>query len=258
MKKTNRFFILTFVITWLLWLPSVINTNLQTMPGILLLLGMFAGFVPSSVGLVMLRQEHGPNLREYLTDKIKLNGYYHYLIFLLVFPIHGILTLLFTSSVDQGFVIENPIPYHFAPIVFLQILLIGGALGEEFGWRGYAQDKLVDRFGQIKGTLVLGLLWSLWHLPLFFMEGTVQSHLPMWQFLLQNTILAYFYTWLYNKTNGNLTLMILLHAVMNTSAAVFPYWQSEIGRYIGLAGLLMILVILSVKEKFSPSNRSTG
>lgn len=64
--------------------------------------------------------------------------------------------------------------------------------------------------------------------------------------MLQNTMIAFFYTWIYNKTKGNLILMILLHAILNTSSAVFPYWQSDQGRYIGFALLLLTLFVIKI------------
>jgi membrane protease YdiL (CAAX protease family) len=135
------------------------------------------------------------------------------------------------------------------------ILFVGGALGEEIGWRGYALDKLIASHGILVGTLILGLIWSFWHLPLFFIEGTVQSNLPIWQFMLQNTILAFFYTKLYLRTK-NISLMILLHAFMNTASAVFPYWTSDVGRYLGLVLLVIYLFsfdrILDLIEKKTP------
>jgi uncharacterized protein len=61
----------------------------------------------------------------------------------------------------------------------LGFALAAGAV-EEPGWRGLAQDGLAPRIGALSGALVLGVLWSLWHLPLYFIEGTYQHQLGAW------------------------------------------------------------------------------
>lgn len=248
-KKVIQFFIVTLLISWLLWLPTVIHSNVQKLPGILLLIGMFAGFAPSIIGLLFMKKEKGTDFKTTLKNKISKNFSIKYILLMLVFPLQAGFTLWLVKTLQSDFVVKNPISPAFYPIVFLQILFIGGALGEEFGWRGFAQEKLEASHGILLGTLILGLVWSLWHLPLFFMENTVQSHLPIYQFMLQNTLLAFFYTWFYHKTKGNMITMILLHAIMNTSSAIFPYWQSELGRFIGLGLLVITLIIMYYKDR---------
>ncbi len=248
-KHSIKFFSIVLIITWLLWLPTVIHSQWTEVPSFLLLFGMFASFTPSITGLIMLKKEKGSDFKSYFKTKFNFKFNKIWLLILLIFPLQGGLTLFMTRLADPDFVVQNPIPLAMFPLVFLQILFIGGALGEEFGWRGFVYDKLEAKHGIFLGTLILGLIWSLWHLPLFFMTGTVQSNLPIWQFMIQNTVLAYFYTWIYRKTDGNILLMILLHAVMNTSAAMFPYWQSNTGRYIGLALMLIMLAVIGLVDR---------
>ena len=163
------------------------------------------------------------------------------------------LSYLLTLGIVNDFSPENKMPWIMTPLVFLQILVIGGALGEEFGWRGFAQLKMEKITSHFNVSLLIGVIWSIWHLPLFFMDGTVQSNIPIWQFMLQNTLMAFFYTWLYHKTRGNLWLIIYLHAIANTASALFPYWQNNTGRYIGFAimliGCLMLYIIKPIDKK---------
>jgi membrane protease YdiL (CAAX protease family) len=63
------------------------------------------------------------------------------------------------------------------PGLLVLVLLIGGPLGEEPGWRGYALPILQRRFGPVTGALVLGLVWAVWHLPLRLIPGTPQAQL---------------------------------------------------------------------------------
>jgi membrane protease YdiL (CAAX protease family) len=95
------------------------------------------------------------------------------------------------------------------------------ALGEEVGWRGYALPALQARYGALVSSAILGVLWCLWHLPLFFNPDLHYSDLP---FLLQLAFqipAAILFTWVFNSTGGSVLLAILMHAVLNASSRLW-------------------------------------
>jgi membrane protease YdiL (CAAX protease family) len=107
-------------------------------------------------------------------------------------------------------------PWPFLPFIFLQQLLLGSAMGEEPGWRGYALPRLQARWTALASSLVLGVLWGLWHLPrLLAGDSPVASSLG-W-LLLGIIPWAVLYTWLYNGTGASLLLPLLLHAATSTT-----------------------------------------
>jgi len=246
MKRSNKFIITTLVITWLLWLPAVLNQHM-TVAEPFLFMSMFANMVPSVLGIVFLNKYHKGWHKKRLGLKI---NWLIALIMITYIPLQGLLSYLLTKGIDTNFT-ANIVWGNI--VMFIPIIFIGGPLGEEFGWRGFLQDELTkDHI--YRGTLVLGLVWSLWHLPLFFMEGTVQSQIPFYQFLLQNTLYAFYYTWFYRRTHGSIVWMILFHAIANTTSAIFPYWQSNIGRWIGFVILLACYLLLPKKEMLVEEN----
>lgn len=106
---------------------------------------------------------------------------------------------------------------------FLPILVLGmilGPLWEELGWRGFALPRLQDRHGPIFGTLVLGVLWSLWHLP-GFVGGWLGSLTASSVIALTLGTIAgsFILTWVYNNTGGSILMMILLHSSINAASA---------------------------------------
>jgi membrane protease YdiL (CAAX protease family) len=105
-------------------------------------------------------------------------------------------------------------PLVFLPIVFVQQLLLGSALGEEPGWRGYALPRLRARFGPLGASVLLGAPWALWHLPLSFVAGDArEGSFTLWLVLgLIGTSLIF--TWLYHHTQGSLLAAGLLHAAI--------------------------------------------
>ena len=242
------FFGATILITWLFWLPSVLAAMDVEVPFILVIISMMAGFTPSILGFFLHKKYLGKKaFKEDMNQRLNFNFAKKWL---LGIPLFFFGTALFSYMIMKSIVTDfeamNAPPWFMTPFVFFQILLVGGALGEEFGWRGFAQPRMQALMHPLMATLTLGFLWSLWHLPLFFMDGTVQSNMPIWQFMLQNTVITFYYTWLYNKTCGNLWLMVYLHAVANTAAAIIPYWQNEIGRFIGLGTLLIACLFLHI------------
>jgi membrane protease YdiL (CAAX protease family) len=113
-----------------------------------------------------------------------------------------------------------------APLLFIGMfifqLTLGGALGEEPGWRGFALPRLLSGHSALMATLILGILWCLWHAPLFFIAGTGQSTMPFPLFILGTFAFTFMFTWLYISTKGNLLIMLLLHAAINTVDSILP------------------------------------
>jgi membrane protease YdiL (CAAX protease family) len=106
-------------------------------------------------------------------------------------------------------------------VIYTVYMVIFVALGEEVGWRGYALPALQARYGALLASVILGVLWALWHLPVFFNPDTHYSDLP---FVLQVAIqvpLAILFTWVFNSTGGSVLTAILLHAVTNASTRLW-------------------------------------
>ena len=92
--------------------------------------------------------------------------------------------------------------------------LLGGPLGEEPGWRGYALPRLEARFGATKGTLVMGLVWAGWHLPLFLRPGWESA--PFWIYTLMLAGLTVIMSYFVNLARFSLVTAIAIHAMFNT------------------------------------------
>ncbi|MGE5674919.1 MAG: lysostaphin resistance A-like protein [Mycobacterium leprae] len=104
---------------------------------------------------------------------------------------------------------------------FLAMLVLGGGQ-EEFGWRGYAQEPLQERFGVIRGSLLLGLVWSLWHLPLWVLPGDGHADYPFVAFMFFTISLSLILGCLYNMSGKKLVIPLVVHAMSNTLVPFFP------------------------------------
>ena len=105
---------------------------------------------------------------------------------------------------------------------------------EEFGWRGYLLDRLQAQSDPrhpaaaghprkaLAASLIVGVLWAVWHLPAWFMQDAYQSFLPFWAFLICTTAFSVLMTCLYNNTGGSLFGALVFHTMINLSIALFP------------------------------------
>jgi hypothetical protein len=105
---------------------------------------------------------------------------------------------------------------------FLLVFLVGGPLGEEFGWRGFALPGLQARWGWRVASLLLGVVWTVWHLPLFYSVGTVQSHLPMGLYALSAIASSVLFAWLFNRSRGSIVPVLVLHTAVNAWSLIIP------------------------------------
>jgi len=94
--------------------------------------------------------------------------------------------------------------------------------GEEVGWRGYALPRLATYLGLGGASVLLGVIWALWHLPLFYLQGSGSEGQSFPVYLLHVTALSVAMSWLYWKTEGSLLLVMLMHASVNNTTGIVP------------------------------------
>lgn len=157
------FFLIAFAWSWLFWMSEVLwSFHLYLAP-----------FGPTiSAFLLPYIQEGRNGVKDLLKRGLDFQFRKIWLvpIFLLMPAIVGCSLLL----ADCGDTLPN-IPALSQPWIiipaFFYILFLGGPVAEEYGWRGYALDRLQTYYNALVSSVILGIVWGLWHLPLFFMEG---------------------------------------------------------------------------------------
>lgn len=128
--------------------------------------------------------------------------------------------------------------------------LIAGAIiistpvqaGEELGWRGYALPRLAARFGMARASLLLGVVWALWHLPFFFLPGTDKTGQSITVYTLQVTALSVAMAWLYVQAKGSLLLMMLMHSAGNQTKDIVPSVGQPVVAWLTV-GLLWVCAV---------------
>ena len=107
------------------------------------------------------------------------------------------------------------LPLFFLPFFLVEII----TNGEEMGWRGYVLPRLQAKYSALTSTLILGVIWGLWHLPKFIAHFDAVAF--AW-FMLHIMAFSVILTWLYNNTNGSLLIVAVCHAVSNTTGVFMP------------------------------------
>jgi membrane protease YdiL (CAAX protease family) len=104
---------------------------------------------------------------------------------------------------------------------------------------------LQDRLGWRVASVGLGLVWGVWHLPLFFIDGTAQAHVPPALFLLSVVAMSVVFAWLANRTAGSVVAALLFHTAINFWPSVVPVLPTEAG-FRAYAFVVATLVVLAV------------
>ena len=126
------------------------------------------------------------------------------------------------------------------------------AVGEEAGWRGWMLPALQRRMSPLSSTIVIGVVWGLWHYPLF-VNGQFPGE-PQLVFAKVGVcvMLGILFTWLYNRSGGNLLLAVLLHTSLNNVVRVLP--TSE---HAGLGLIVLIVGVLIADRMWRRRNGSS-
>jgi uncharacterized protein len=212
-----KYFVLAFAFTWTLWLPAVLEARglISPLPVPAQAIGAFGPLVAAAV---VTAQEGGRAglhslLRRIVRWRVAPVWYGVALLGPLTLGSMALHVALGGQPPGLGALI-GALPMVLIIFVYMMIFV---ALGEEVGWRGYALPALQARYSALLSSVILGVMWVLWHLPLFFNPDTFYSNLPfgLWlAYLLPFTILI---TWVFNCTGGSVLLVMCFHAAMNAT-----------------------------------------
>lgn len=230
-----RFFALALAFTW-----SILLTEAAVVRGWLPFhlpqpLLMLSGFGPAFAALIVVGRQNGRTGIRQLLGRLKWwrVGWHWYTIVML-----GPALLLVTAVMLASF--NGPAPNFgqtqvailahtqgISPWLLLPIhatLLFITLLGEEIGWRGLALPELLRRFNPTAASLILGILWGVWHLPMIWVPalGAGVASVPLGWFLVDIVAMSLLYTWIFQHTQGSLLIATLLHTANNTAAAFIP------------------------------------
>ena len=241
-KNTAISFISTWIIAFIIILISQLAIDQTAYSLMLLVISAITALLPAYVVSSIYSRIPGvrDHLATYLATKKNL-GYY--LLALVYIPVIWLLG----GARARAIVDVRSIGMIF--LIFFMNTIHGG-LSEEPGWRGFALPRLQDRFSPLTSSIILGVLWAVWHAPARFggIEAkTLENTLIEWVLILFVTVII---TWFYNRTKGSILVAALFHASMNTFSRFLPGTLSAI---ILLIASMIFLVLIDKMWKKLPS-----
>jgi len=257
-KNLFLFFTIAFGWSWLLWLPSVIislsndeslmywmhDVEMSAGLGLIAIGGIFSTFGPLVAAFTVTGLTEGrERVRRFWRRfwDVRLPGVWllvSFLLPLLLIAVPALLAGFFGNRVQLARVSQPWVILGW----FLNNFTRSGGMSEEFGWRGYALPRLQAKWNALISSIVLGVIWSVWHLPLWFLAGSSQQGSSFWLFLASLVLTSILYTWLFNSGRGSILVAVIFHAVGNTVAQMFPGSTSSVFYWVVL-GLTVVLVV---------------
>jgi membrane protease YdiL (CAAX protease family) len=218
------YFLLTFLVTWSVWfaasgLAAPGNTGFFGGRGPVFLFGVFA---PGLVALAFTAQAEG---RAGVTRLLARIGHWRAGARWYAVAIGFFAVIKLAAALVHRIVTDEWPPFGNTPIalIFLGIAVSTWVqAGEEVGWRGYALPRLAQYVGLGGASLVLGIVWAAWHIPLFVLPDSGSTGQSFPAYLLQVMAMSVVLAFLYWKTDGSLLLVMLMHASMNNTTGIVP------------------------------------
>ncbi|ADJ42293.1 CAAX amino terminal protease [Amycolatopsis mediterranei S699] len=226
-RPLTWFFVLANLLSWLAWTPYILSGNgLGVLPfrfPEVLGTAQFAGVLPGAylgpIGaafFVTAVADGRTGLRRWTARLFKWRVSWLWYVGV-VLSVPALLTIATVALSEQNPVLPAVATLvAYVPGLILQLLTTG--LAEEPGWRDFALPRLQHRYGPLGGTLILGPLWGVWHLPLFFTEWggwpDVTWLTPL-EFIATCVTFSIIMTWVFNRTGQSLPLAMLLHTSVN-------------------------------------------
>lgn len=218
-----KFFALALAFTWFFWILAIV-INSEEYSTVLMLFGLLA---PAVIATVMIL---GSNNKELKSDFVKRivdfsrlnipNLLMAVILFFVSVAVAIVISTFFGQSFDQFSFVED-FSFSGPGIMSALLTVLLASVIEEFGWRGYAQDAVAQYFTWFKTSLVFGVFWALWHLPLLWVQGTYHSGLMelglpyVLNFFVCTIPMAFMANWVYYKNNRSITAGVLYHLFLN-------------------------------------------
>lgn len=247
---------MVFCWSWAFWIATAASgiSVLSTLGNGLELVGLLGPMLGGIAFTYLTRDKEGR--LEYwarVVDPKRIRPSWYLIIFLFAPGLWAVAVLLDVASGESAALVQigkTVAPLLSTPSTILPLVLwtvFFGPIPEELGWRGYVLDRLQARWNALASSLILGAIWALYHLPLFYMKGSFHYEQGAWSawfwlFMAQVIAAAVIFTWIFNNTRRSTLAAILFHFMLNLTAEL----ANLTGRTNFYSTLLWIVAAIAV------------
>lgn len=206
--------------SWFLaWLITKGKLSLPLFP--VLLVGSFGPFVGALV--TTWAKGGATHARRFFARVVDLRmGWPVFLVSFFLLPVLAAIAELLHAAYTHS-APRFPMSLGDVPRSYLFLTILGGTLAEEYGW-SLLSDQLDEKFPLVRSTFMLGLVWALWHVPLFFIvtPGMIQGYTPFYIFLVVTVSMRFLFAWAYHRGNRSILSNMLFHSASNMAYSMVP------------------------------------
>jgi membrane protease YdiL (CAAX protease family) len=210
------FVVLTFVVSWGLWVPTLLSLSPDAVGPLHVAPGAFGPVVAAAV-IAYGRDEADDWLDRVRRVRVAPRWYAAALATPLAL---GAAVVALAGAFGATLTLDRfarTVPTY--PVSLLLLSLVGGGQ-EELGWRGFALPRLQARYGALAASVALGVVWAGWHLPLFVLQSGIYSHQSFLLYAPLVVALSVLMTWAFNGSGGSVPVAVLLHGGVNAVQGV--------------------------------------
>jgi len=225
-KNKSKFRWIIFILIWIFGSSIFIINYVVQMTNIsmcILIGAIILGILPAITFLAGFSSN--PEIKGVFHTYIKPKGHYIYYLFAILY-----LPGIFLIGIGVNLLLGQPVDWIDLPeganliflifVTFFYTFFFGAGTNEEPGWRGFALPKLQTKFSPIIASLILGVIWALWHAPIYLPQ--YGSILAFSLFVFNTIKITVLLTWLYNRTGGSVLACALLHTTGNITFEFLP------------------------------------
>jgi membrane protease YdiL (CAAX protease family) len=248
-RPATSFFALTYILSYVVGILVAVLLQILLPSSLRDSADVFAKYGPTLAGVFMAWAVAGRAglmrlVSGLLTFRIHLGWYAFALLLPFVMVVVSIAVFAMTGGNLQT---EN---WRSATLLSLIVLIptkifFGGGLGEELGWRGFALPQLQKRMTALKASLIIWIVWSVWHFPAIALDANREGEMPIVMFTIFVLAITILLTWAFNSTSGNLLILVLFHAAANASEHLLELLVPLPDRVIALAWLTAFYCVIA-------------
>ena len=254
--KPFLFFVLAYIFTWIFWIPAIFLP--ENISPLLMLLGLMA---PAIVSTVFIMASGSDTLKQDFKNKIFgfykvkwLNVLGAVIVFAIVIVCSIILSLPFGQSLSQ-FSFTESFSFTGVGIAGAFITITIASIIEEVGWKGYCEDSIGNYMNWFWESIIFGVLWSFWHFPLIFIQGTYQAGLmvnPLYviNFFVSGIPMGFVITWVYLESDRSILACMIFHFFVNFMQEKIALTPETKCLETIVITVLTVIIIMAKKDMF--------